>query len=108
MNTVNFLPATTSPVSHPLVNFLLQVQQSSSHVRLRWKHPGNNGAAISSYNIEVAGCKNISFDVLTGEGSETEEETSVLQEYDITDLQPNTLYRIRVQAVNKIGCGPFR
>ena len=62
-------------------------------MRLRWKHPGNNGAAISSYNIEVAGCKNISFDVLTGERSETEEETSVLQEYGITDLQPNTLYR---------------
>lgn len=69
------------------------MQQSSSHVRLRWRHPGNNGAEITSYNVEVAGCKNISFDVNTGEGSETEEETSVIQEYDITELQPNTLYR---------------
>lgn len=62
-------------------------------MRLRWRHPGNNGAEITSYNVEVAGFKNISFDVNTGEGSETEEETSVIQEYDITELQPNTLYR---------------
>ena len=62
-------------------------------MRLRWKHPGNNGAAITSYNVEVAGCKNISFDVMISEGSDTEEEASVIQEYDITDLQPNTLYR---------------
>lgn len=97
----------TPPASPAGVTSIKVVQQSSSHVRLRWRHPGNNGAAITSYNIEVAGCKNISFDVMTSEGSETEEEISVVQEYDITDLQPNTLYRIRVQAVNKIGCGPF-
>lgn len=97
-----------TPASSPAaVTSIKPVQQSSSHVRLRWRHPRNNGAAITSYNVEVAGCKNISFDVMTSEGSETEEETSVIQEYDVTDLQPNTLYRIRVQAVNKIGCGPF-
>lgn len=93
----------TPPASPSVVTSIKIVQQSSSHVRLCWRHPGNNGAVITSYNIEVAGCKNISFDVVTG----SEEETPAVQEYDITDLQPNTLYRIRVQAVNKIGCGPF-
>lgn len=97
----------TPPASPSAISSIKVVQQSSSHVRLRWKHPGNNGATITSYNVEVAGCKNISFDVNTTEGCETEEEAPVVQEYDITDLQPNTLYRIRVQAVNKIGCGPF-
>lgn len=62
-------------------------------MRLRWKHPGNNGAPITSYNVEVTGYKNISFDVDTAEISETEEEAPVVQEYDITDLQPNTSYR---------------
>lgn len=64
-------------------------------MRLCWRHPGNNGAVITSYNIEVAGCKNISFDVVTG----SEEETPAVQEYDITDLQPNTLYRYEYTAV---------
>ena len=68
-------------------------------MRLRWKHPGNNGATITSYNVEVAGCKNISFDVNTTEGCETEEEAPVVQEYDITDLQPNTLYRSDIYCV---------
>ena len=62
-------------------------------MRLRWRHPGNNGAAITSYNVEVATFKNFSFDVDTGEESETEEETSIIQEYDIAELHPNTLYR---------------
>ena len=61
---------------------------------LRWRHPGNNGAPITSYNVEVAGFKNISFDVSNSEGSEGEEETtSVYQDYDINELQPNTVYR---------------
>lgn len=64
-------------------------------MRLCWRHPGNNGAVITSYNIEVASCKNISFDVVTG----SEEETPAIQEYDITDLQPNTLYRYEYTAV---------
>lgn len=58
-------------------------------MRLCWRHPGNNGTVITSYNIEVTGCKNISFDVVTS----SEEETPAIQEYDVTDLQPNTLYR---------------
>ncbi|XP_022798251.1 fibronectin type-III domain-containing protein 3A-like [Stylophora pistillata] len=97
-----------TPAASPLaVTSIKVVQKSSSHVSLRWRHPGNNGATITSYNVEVAGFKNISFDV-TSEGSEAEEETtSPYQDYDINELQPNTVYRIRVQAVNKIGCGPF-
>lgn len=98
----------TPAASPSAVTSIRVVQNSSSHVSLRWRHPGNNGAPITSYNVEVAGFKNISFDVSNSEGSEAEEETtSVYQDYDINELQPNTVYRIRVQAVNKIGCGPF-
>ncbi|EDO39347.1 predicted protein [Nematostella vectensis] len=96
----------TPAASPAAVSSVRCVDQSSSHLRLRWKHPADNGAQITSYNIEIAGARNICYDV-TGE-NEAGEEPPRVQEYDITDLQPSTAYRIRVQAVNKIGCGPFR
>ncbi|XP_048588285.1 fibronectin type-III domain-containing protein 3A [Nematostella vectensis] len=95
----------TPAASPAAVSSVRCVDQSSSHLRLRWKHPADNGAQITSYNIEIAGARNICYDV-TGE-NEAGEEPPRVQEYDITDLQPSTAYRIRVQAVNKIGCGPF-
>ena len=57
----------------------------------------SNGAPITSYNVEVAGCKNISFDVTESEKLEDDEEEETreqqVQEYSIEDLKPSTLYR---------------
>ncbi|KAK3737398.1 hypothetical protein QZH41_019942 [Actinostola sp. cb2023] len=96
----------TPAASPAAVSSVRVIEQCSSHLRLRWRHPANNGALITSYNIEIAGVRNISYD-LEDDESEGEVEESRVQEYDVVDLQPNTVYRIRVQAVNKIGCGPF-
>lgn len=59
---------------------------------LNWEEPCNNGAEITSYNIDLG---NISIPV----GNVTS--------YVIADLLPETSYRIRIQAVNEIGAGPF-
>nr|XP_033814966.1 fibronectin type III domain-containing protein 3B [Geotrypetes seraphini]XP_033814967.1 fibronectin type III domain-containing protein 3B [Geotrypetes seraphini]XP_033814968.1 fibronectin type III domain-containing protein 3B [Geotrypetes seraphini]XP_033814969.1 fibronectin type III domain-containing protein 3B [Geotrypetes seraphini]XP_033814971.1 fibronectin type III domain-containing protein 3B [Geotrypetes seraphini] len=59
---------------------------------LNWEEPCNNGSEIISYNIDL-------------------EETCItvdsVTSYVIKDLLPETLYRIRIQAVNGIGAGPF-
>ncbi|XP_074860173.1 fibronectin type III domain-containing protein 3B isoform X2 [Carettochelys insculpta] len=59
---------------------------------LNWEEPCNNGSEITSYNIDLG---DISIPV------------SNITSYVIDDLLPETSYRIRIQAVNEIGTGPF-
>ncbi|XP_064020905.1 fibronectin type III domain-containing protein 3B isoform X2 [Pogoniulus pusillus] len=59
---------------------------------LSWEEPCNNGAEITSYNIDLG-------EVSIPVGNVTT--------YIINDLLPETSYRIRIQAVNEIGAGPF-
>ncbi|KAM9231653.1 fibronectin type III domain-containing protein 3B [Leptosomus discolor] len=59
---------------------------------LNWEEPCNNGAEITSYNIDLG-------DVSIPVGNVTS--------YVIDNLLPETSYRIRIQAVNEIGAGPF-
>ncbi|NXV44928.1 FND3B protein, partial [Uria aalge] len=59
---------------------------------LTWEEPCNNGAEITSYNIDLG-------DVSIPVGNVTS--------YVINGLLPETSYRIRIQAVNEIGAGPF-
>ncbi|NXG50814.1 FND3B protein, partial [Psilopogon haemacephalus] len=59
---------------------------------LSWEEPCNNGAEITSYNIDLG-------EVSIPVGNVTS--------YVISDLLPETSYRIRIQAVNEIGAGPF-
>uniref|UniRef100_A0A8B9UCV4 Fibronectin type III domain-containing protein 3B n=1 Tax=Anas zonorhyncha TaxID=75864 RepID=A0A8B9UCV4_9AVES len=59
---------------------------------LNWEEPCNNGAEITSYNIDLG-------DINIPVGNVTS--------YVIHDLLPETSYRIRIQAVNEIGAGPF-
>ncbi|KAL6480058.1 hypothetical protein MHYP_G00110910 [Metynnis hypsauchen] len=60
---------------------------------LRWKEPHCHGAEISSYNIDI--------------GEELPLSTGRTSYHILEDLQPDTTYRIRVQAVNSMGAGPF-
>ncbi|NXL94200.1 FND3B protein, partial [Alectura lathami] len=64
----------------------------SACLLLNWEEPCNNGAEITSYNIDLG-------DVAIPVGNVTS--------YVIRDLLPETSYRIRIQAVNEIGAGPF-
>ncbi|XP_039621853.1 fibronectin type-III domain-containing protein 3a-like [Polypterus senegalus] len=60
---------------------------------VQWQEPCCNGCDITGYNIEFGEQQLISIERVT---------TCVLE-----NLQPDTMYRIRVQAVNSIGAGPF-
>ncbi|XP_036902414.1 fibronectin type III domain-containing protein 3B isoform X5 [Sturnira hondurensis] len=59
---------------------------------LNWEEPCNNGSEILAYNIDLG-------DTCIPVGNTT---THVLK-----DLLPETTYRIRIQAINEIGAGPF-
>ncbi|XP_029470928.1 fibronectin type III domain-containing protein 3B isoform X2 [Rhinatrema bivittatum] len=61
-------------------------------IALNWEEPCSNGSEIISYNIDL------------GEISIT---VGNITSYIVEDLLPETTYRIRIQAVNEIGVGPF-
>ena len=49
-------------------------------------------------NIEIAGVRNISYDLLLDDEDDEKSEESQIQEYDVVDLQPNTAYRYSVSS----------
>ncbi|XP_043926171.1 fibronectin type III domain-containing protein 3B [Protopterus annectens] len=59
---------------------------------LRWEEPCSNGSEIIFYNIDL------------GENCITAPKAT---SYIVEDLFPDTSYRIRIQAVNEVGAGPF-
>uniref|UniRef100_A0A8C4PRS8 Fibronectin type III domain-containing protein 3B n=2 Tax=Equus TaxID=9789 RepID=A0A8C4PRS8_EQUAS len=59
---------------------------------LNWEEPCNNGSEILAYNIDL------------GDTSITVGNTT---SHIMKDLLPETTYRIRIQAINEIGAGPF-
>ncbi|KAM4693023.1 fibronectin type III domain-containing protein 3B isoform 1-T2 [Discoglossus pictus] len=65
---------------------------TSVRLLLSWDEPCNNGSEITSYNIDMG-------DIIISVGNMTS--------YTIEDLQPETSYQIRIQAVNAIGAGAF-
>ncbi|TRY90899.1 hypothetical protein DNTS_021967 [Danionella cerebrum] len=65
----------------------------STCLGLRWEAPCDHGAEITSYLIDLGERQPI----LTGP----------VTKYIIQNLQPDTTYRIRIQALNSLGAGPF-
>lgn len=65
----------------------------STCLGLRWEPPCNHGSEITSYLIDLGEKQPI----LTGP----------VTKYIIQNLQPDTTYRIRIQALNSLGAGPF-
>uniref|UniRef100_A0A673WJS0 Fibronectin type III domain containing 3A n=1 Tax=Salmo trutta TaxID=8032 RepID=A0A673WJS0_SALTR len=62
-------------------------------VAVGWEPPCDHGAEISSYLIDLGERQSISVGPVT--------------KYIIQHLQPDTSYRIRIQALNSLGSGPF-
>ncbi|XP_048370204.1 fibronectin type-III domain-containing protein 3A-like [Sphaerodactylus townsendi] len=60
---------------------------------LHWEEPCCHGAEITGYNIEY--------------GEKQLLTVSRVTSHVLENLQPDTLYRIRVQAFNSLGAGPF-
>ncbi|RUS77546.1 hypothetical protein EGW08_014700 [Elysia chlorotica] len=83
-----------TPASSPGPIASIKVVPDATWARLSWRQPHTNGSDITSYNIDVSDRPTpLSVDPLT--------------EYLLEGLQPETTYKIRVQAVNSIGVGPY-
>ncbi|XP_055736746.1 fibronectin type-III domain-containing protein 3A isoform X2 [Salvelinus fontinalis] len=65
----------------------------STCLAVGWEPPCDHGAEISSYLIDLGERQSISVGPVT--------------KYIIQHLQPDTSYRIRIQALNSLGSGPF-
>uniref|UniRef100_A0A8C9F576 Fibronectin type-III domain-containing protein n=1 Tax=Pavo cristatus TaxID=9049 RepID=A0A8C9F576_PAVCR len=92
----------TTPASVPAAVSVLQLLEEdqmeaplplSTCLAIQWEEPCCHGAEITGYNIEY-GEKQL---VTVGRNT-----SHVLE-----NLQPDTLYRVRIQAINSFGVGPF-
>lgn len=82
-----------TPASVPGMISGFNVQPLSNAIYMSWTEPLSNGSDILSYNVELD-------DILYN----TEEN---IPELCIEDLTPETIYRLKIQAINEIGEGPF-
>jgi len=84
--------ACSTPPSSPGAVVSLRATAMTTSIQLQWKEPICNGSEILSYNIDLG---------------ERQLSVNQIQENLVEELQPETTYRIRVQAVNAIGVGAY-
>ncbi|XP_041482367.1 fibronectin type-III domain-containing protein 3A-like isoform X2 [Lytechinus variegatus] len=84
----------TLPSSPEAVPSLRVVSSTSDSLLIQWTEPSDCGSEIIAYNLDI------------GEGQPIFVEGNVTQ-YCVDQLEPDTKYRIRVQALNSIGEGPY-
>lgn len=82
-----------TPAAPPAVVTSLRHESTPTSIRLYWSPPADNGAPITNYNIEI--------------GDKTISTESNATEYLLTDLQPETQYKIKIQAVNSVAPGQY-
>lgn len=82
---------TTMPPSSPSAVPLLRCSTTPTTIAVSWSEPASNGSPILHYNVDV-GDRLLTSDQL---------------QHELVDMQPETTYKIRVQAVNAVGAGPF-
>ncbi|KAH1001926.1 hypothetical protein HUJ04_005882 [Dendroctonus ponderosae] len=86
--------ATLTPPAAPSAPTILRSEATPTTIALWWAEPASNGAAITSYNIDVNGEQLINLE-------------APLERYRIDNLHPETHYKIRIQAVNTVANGQF-
>ncbi|KAJ8338343.1 hypothetical protein SKAU_G00373090 [Synaphobranchus kaupii] len=90
---------TTSPSVPAAVRLVEEVEEetvpdpASSCLALRWEEPCCHGAEITGYNIDF--------------GEQHPISVGRINYFVLENLQPDTTYRVRVQALNSVGTGPF-
>ncbi|KAJ8254884.1 hypothetical protein GJAV_G00198440 [Gymnothorax javanicus] len=90
---------TTPPSVPAAVRLVEEVREetppgpASSCLTLRWEEPCCHGAEITGYNIDL--------------GEQLPLSVGRVNSFVLDNLQPDTTYRVRVQAVNSVGAGPF-
>lgn len=82
-----------TPAAVPAAPQIKDCEFTANEVVFNWSEPECNGACITAYAIE---CAEKSF-------TTTDANTT----YTINGLMPETTYKIRLQAINSIGFGPF-
>ncbi|XP_060065817.1 fibronectin type-III domain-containing protein 3A-like [Ylistrum balloti] len=82
-----------TPPSSPSPVVYIRHTANANTISLSWKEPNCNGSDISAYNIDIGEKQLIS--------------TSAVTEYVLEELAPESVYKVRIQAVNGIGVGAF-
>ncbi|XP_021372749.1 fibronectin type-III domain-containing protein 3A-like isoform X2 [Mizuhopecten yessoensis] len=82
-----------TPPSSPSPVVYIRHTANANTISLSWKEPNCNGSDISSYNIDIGEKQLIT--------------TSAVTEYTLEELAPESVYKVRIQAVNGIGVGAF-
>ncbi|XP_051823918.1 fibronectin type-III domain-containing protein 3A-like isoform X1 [Antechinus flavipes] len=90
----------TTPASVPgamalprLLEGKIPLPLASTCLALQWDEPNCHGSEITGYNIEYGDRQIVTVDRVTS--------------YTLENLQPDTVYRIRIQAFNSLGQSPF-
>lgn len=84
---------TITPASSPAAVGLPRYTAKPTSLKLSWQEPACHGAEILHYNIDM--------------GDHTVTTSGPALEHTLEGLIPDTTYRLRVQAVNNVGPGPF-
>ncbi|XP_034341676.1 fibronectin type III domain containing protein 3C1-like [Arvicanthis niloticus] len=91
VTTPGTVPAMVSMVQE--IENKVPAKLSPTCIAIRWEEPDCHGSPITGYNIEYGDKKIVTVKRVT--------------EYVLENLQPNTTYRIRIQAINHYGLSPF-
>ncbi|KAF0311752.1 Fibronectin type-III domain-containing protein 3a [Amphibalanus amphitrite] len=84
---------TVTPAASPAAVTCVEAEPTATSLTLSWQPPADHGAEVLHYTVEV---------------SERLCSTAGPQpRLTVNQLAPDTVYRIRVQAVNSVGPGPF-
>jgi len=72
-------------------------QRSKTSLHLRWNAPADNGRPIQHFKLELAEGGNPFAPCFEGRA----------RQYNVSRLQPSTIYRFRLAAVNELGSSPY-
>lgn len=92
-STFSPVAATITPAAPPSTVTTLRSESTPTSITLYWNPPPDNGSSIIYYVIEI--------------GDKTILTESQLTEYTIENLQPDTHYKIKIQAVNGVASGSY-
>lgn len=88
------IAATVTPAAPPSAVTILRSDATPTTIHVWWATPPCNGSDIVGYNIDIGSDRLI-------------EVADNVTDYKLEDLQPETQYKVKIQALNAVGAGPF-
>ena len=94
----------TTPSSVPSMVSSIRIEEvQSDWLRISWKQPSSNGSPVLYYNLDFGETSNssgaASYVVIHNQ--------ELVCEHRVELLQPDTVYKLRIQAANAMGVGQF-